>query len=73
MDPRWQPHLGAVQPARADNLEASDLLADGWHAEHDECWIAADGRDPRMVSLDTWRALKDRSGFLRPRVQPQRG
>ncbi|QJW84463.1 hypothetical protein HK414_14065 [Ramlibacter terrae] len=73
MDPRWQPHLGAVQPAQAaDNLEASDLLAHGWHAEHDECWIAADGRASRMVSLDTGRALRDRTGFVRARLQPQR-
>ncbi|MGV3573135.1 MAG: hypothetical protein ACO1PB_21280 [Ramlibacter sp.] len=73
MDPRWQPHLGAVQPVQADNLEASGLLAGGWSAQHDECWIAAEGQARRMVSLDTWRALRDRSGFVRARVQTQRG
>jgi len=73
MDHRWQPHLGAVQPLHAaDNLEASNLLAEGWRAGHDECWIAADGQAARMVSLDTWHALRDRSGFVRPRVQLQR-
>jgi hypothetical protein len=71
MDPRWQPHLGAVQPAQT-SPEACDLLAQGWHAEHDECWIGAQGRASRMVSPDTWRALRDRFGFVRPRLQLQR-
>jgi hypothetical protein len=71
MDPRWQPHLGAVQAAHP-SPEACELLAAGWHAEHDECWISAQGQAPRLVALDTWRSLRDRSGFLQPRLQVQR-
>lgn len=70
MDPRWQPHLGGVQVTQA-TPEACELLAGGWHAEHHECWIGATGRDSRLVSLETWRALRDRTGFARPRMQPQ--
>jgi hypothetical protein len=70
MDTRWQPNLGAVQPAQV-SPEACDLLAGGWQAQPDECWIDRDGRDRRMVSLETWRSLRDRIGFLRPRLQPQ--
>jgi hypothetical protein len=70
MDPRWQPHLGAVQPAHA-TPEACELLAGGWHANAAECWIGRAGRAPRMVSLETWRSLRDRIGFVRPRLQPQ--
>lgn len=71
MDPRWQPNLGAVAPTQP-SPEACDLLAAGWHAEHDECWIGAQGRTSRMVSPDTWRALRDRTGFVPVRVQAQR-
>jgi hypothetical protein len=71
MDPRWQPYLGAVQPTQV-TPEACDLLAAGWQAQHDECWIGAEGRCPRMVSLDTWRSLRDRGGFVRARLLPQR-
>ncbi len=70
MDPRWQPHLGPLQPSQP-TPEACDLLAAGWHAANDECWIRADGRASRMVSLETWRSLRDRSGFLRPRLAMQ--
>ena len=71
MDPRWQPHLGPVQPA-CDPPEACDLLAAGWRAQAQECWIAgAPGR--RLVSLETWHALRDRTGFVRPRLQMQGG
>jgi hypothetical protein len=69
MDPRWQPHLGPTEPPASP--EACELLAAGWHAEHDECWIGAAGCAARLVSLDTWRALRDRSGFVRPRVSMQ--
>jgi hypothetical protein len=69
MDPRWQPHLGPVQPASV-TPEACDLLAAGWHAQAEECWIAGVGAQ-RLVSLETWRSLRDRSGFARPRVQMQ--
>jgi hypothetical protein len=70
MDPRWQPNLGPVQAAATP--EACDLLAAGWQAQHDECWIGSAGRPSRMVSLQTWRSLRDRIGFARPRVQLQR-
>lgn len=71
MDPRWQPHLGPVEPASA-TPEACALLAAGWRAQPEECWIAADGRPSRLVALDTWRALRDRFGFVRPRLAMQR-
>jgi hypothetical protein len=71
MDPRWQPNLGPLQPLATP--EACALLAQGWHAQLDECWIGADGRANRMVSLETWRSLRDRFGFVRARVQMQRG
>jgi hypothetical protein len=71
MDPRWQPNLGAVQPA-SFTPEACDLLAAGWHALRDECWIAPAQGPARLVSLDTWQALRDRLAFIRPRLQPQR-
>jgi hypothetical protein len=71
MDPRWQPNLGPVQPSQP-TPEACDLLAAGWHAIDEECWIGHDGQDARMVSLETWRSLKDRSGFVRPRVAMQK-
>lgn len=70
MDPRWQPNLGATEPDTT-TPEACDLLAAGWRADHDECWISAQGRAGRMVSLETWRSLRDRSGFVRPRLQMQ--
>jgi hypothetical protein len=69
MDPRWQPNLGAVQPLSAQP-EACELLAAGCYAQQAECWIAGAG-GVRMVSLETWRALRDRSGFVRPRVRMQ--
>ena len=72
MDPRWQPPLGAVQPAAASSPEACMLLAQGWHAHAEECWVSRDGGFGRLVSLEAWRALRDRAGFLRPRVQQQR-
>ena len=71
MDPRWQPNLGPVQPVAT--LEACDLLAAGWRAKPDECWISHAGLPQRMVSLETWRALKDRMGFVRARLQMQQG
>lgn len=71
MDPRWQPHLGAVAPAHT-SPEACDLLASGWHAERDECWIRRDQGLARLVSPETWRDLRDRGGFVRPRLQMQR-
>jgi hypothetical protein len=71
MDSRWQPCLGPVQPATTVP-EACDLLADGWRAEPEDCWIAAPGRGRRMVSPETWRALRDRGGFARPRIEIQR-
>jgi hypothetical protein len=71
MDPRWQPHLGAVLPATV-SPEACDLLAAGWSAQAGECWIGDEaGHDPRLVSPETWRSLRDRSGFLQPRLQMQ--
>jgi hypothetical protein len=70
MDPRWQALLGPVQPTRT-TLEACELLAAGWHAQAAECWIEAEGLRARLVSLDTWRALRDRAGFLPARVQMQ--
>jgi hypothetical protein len=72
MDPRWQPHLGPVAPTSA-TPEACDLLAAGWHANQDECWISRDQGGAVLVSLETWRSLRDRSGFVRARLQPQRG
>jgi hypothetical protein len=71
MDPRWQPNLGAVQPT-AVTPEACALLAARWRADAEECWIRADGAPARLVSLETWRSLRDRFGFVRARVQPQR-
>ncbi|MBE7368201.1 hypothetical protein [Ramlibacter pallidus] len=72
MDPRWQPPLGPVQPATASSPEACALLAGGWRAQAEECWVARDGGLGRLVSLEAWRALRDRAGFVRPRLQPQR-
>jgi hypothetical protein len=69
MDPRWQPNLGPVQPACV-LPEACDLLAAGWHAQQAECWIAG-AEGTRMVSLETWRALRDRAGFVPARVRMQ--
>lgn len=69
MDPRWQPYLGPVEPAASP--EACALLAAGWRAQAQECWIVAPGAVSRLVSLETWRALRDRTGFIRPRLQPQ--
>ena len=70
MDPRWQPPLGALQPD-TPTPEACDLLAAGWQAQAGECRIAADGIDDRLVSLETWHALRDRFGFVRARVHMQ--
>ncbi|MDB5900446.1 MAG: hypothetical protein JWP22_3402 [Ramlibacter sp.] len=71
MDPRWQPHLGPVRPAIV-TPEACDLLAAGWSAYANECWVGGDaGQAPRMVSPETWRSLRDRSGFVPPRLQMQ--
>ena len=71
MDPRWQPHLGPVQPATA-TPEARDLLAAGCHAHPEECRIEGPvGADFRLVSLETWRSLRDLDGFVRPRLQMQ--
>jgi hypothetical protein len=70
MDSRWQPNLGPV-PTDA-TLEACALPAAGWQAQAGECRIAAAGRDDRVVSPETWRSLRDRGGFLRPRVCLQR-
>jgi len=69
MDPRWQPYLGPVEPVASP--EACALLAAGWRAQAGECWIGAPGMAARLVSLETWRALRDRSGFVRPRLQQQ--
>lgn len=71
MDPRWQPHLGAVQPSSA-TPEACSLLAAGWHAQAEECWVSDGAGLARLVSLDTWRSLRDRAGFIRSRLQLQR-
>lgn len=70
MDPRWQPNLGPVAPE--PTLEACDLLAAGWAAEPEECWISGAGHARRMVSLETWKALRDRSGFVPPKLQKDR-
>ena len=59
-----------MQPA-TPTPEACALLAAGWHAEAEECRIALDGGLARLVALDTWRALRDRAGFVRPRLQLQ--
>ena len=71
MDPRWQPHLGPVQPASA-SPEACALLAAGWRAQPQECWIHGAAGGVMLVSLDTWRALRDRLSFVRPRLAMQR-
>lgn len=71
MDPRWQPYLGPVQPSFA-TPEACALLAAGWRAQDDECWICTGDGISRMVSPDTWRSLRDRLGFVRPRLAMQR-
>lgn len=72
MDPRWQPHLGPVQPATA-TPEACDLLAAGCRARAEECRIeGAEGASARLVSLETWRSLRDRDGFVPARVRMQR-
>ena len=71
MDPRWQPHLGpALAPAASP--EACALMAAGWHAQPQECWVCG-AQGCRMVSLETWHALRDRSGLVRPRLQMQAG
>ena len=70
MDPRWQPYLGALQPS-TPTLEACSLLAAGWHADADECWVSDAGNRPRLVSLDTWRSLRDRAGFVRTQLRLQ--
>ena len=71
MDPRWQPHLGPVRPA-PPTPEACDLLAAGWHAHAGECRIEGATGGDRLVSLETWRALRDRDGFVPARVHMQR-
>ena len=71
MDSRWQPDLGPMQPATA-TPEACALLAAGWQAQAEECWIGAGDGAARLVCLETWHALRDRSGFVRPRLQMQR-
>ena len=71
MDPRWQPSLGPSGPA-APTPEACALLAAGWRARPDECWIGAAQGAAMLVSLETWRALRDRDGFVRPRLVLQR-
>jgi hypothetical protein len=72
MDPRWQPHLGPLRPATSPP-EACELLAAGSRALGGECRIeGAAGADPRLVSPETWRALRDRGGFLPVRVRMQR-
>jgi len=71
MDPRWQPHLGPAAPATA-TPEACDLLAAGWQARQEECRIHGAHGDAMLVSLETWRSLRDRRGFVRARVQMQR-
>ena len=71
MDPRWQPHLGPVEPKGA-TPEACALLAAGWHAQEEECWVRHDDGESGLVSLETWRSLRDRFGFLRPRIAVQR-
>ena len=72
MDPLWQPHLGPVKPATA-TPEACDLLAAGCHACVEECRIdGAEAGACRLVSLETWRSLRDREAFLPARVQMQR-
>ncbi|MEJ5988971.1 hypothetical protein WG902_03145 [Ramlibacter sp. PS3R-8] len=71
MDPRWQPHLGPVRPATA-TPEACALMAAGCHAHVDECRIErAQGTNPGLVCPETWRALRDRDGFIPVRVQMQ--
>jgi hypothetical protein len=70
MDPRWQPHLGALQPTSAGTPEVCALLAAGWRAQAEECWISAGG-PARLVALDTWHSLRDRAGFTRSRVERQ--
>jgi hypothetical protein len=72
MDPRWQPNLGPVQPANT-SPEACDLQAAGWRAQAEECWVRAPQGALRLVSLDTWRALRDRCGFVPVRVRMQFG
>lgn len=72
MDPRWQPHLGPEAPAAAPP-EACDLLAEGWSAQAQECWVCAPHGACRLVSLETWHALRDRAGFVRARVCMQPG
>ena len=60
-----------MQPAFA-TPEACELLAAGCHAQSGECRIeGAAGADPRLVSPETWRSLRDRDGFIRPRLQMQ--
>lgn len=71
MDTRWQPHLGAVQPPTA-TPEACALLAAGWRALPQECCIRAAEGAAMLVSLETWRSLRDRSGFVRPALRMQR-
>jgi hypothetical protein len=72
MDSRWQPNLGPVQPATT-SPEACDLQAAGWRAKADECWICTPQGEQRLVSPETWRALRDRCGFVPVRLRMQSG
>jgi hypothetical protein len=59
-----------MQPS-SPTPEACSLLAAGWQAEPEECWVS-DGHHPaRLVALDTWRALRDRAGFVRSQLRLQ--
>ncbi|HEX2543351.1 MAG TPA: hypothetical protein VHL79_00640 [Ramlibacter sp.] len=59
-----------MQPAHP-SPEACDLFAAGWRAAREECWISSERDGARMVSLDTWRDLRNRDGFVRARLTPQ--
>lgn len=59
-----------MHPA-APNPEACALFAAGWQAQAEECRIALDGGLARLVALETWRALRDRAGFVRPPLRLQ--
>ena len=63
MEIRRQPHPGPVEPEPAPDVHA--LLAAGWRAALEECWIVAPGIGARLVSPETWRALRERTGFVR--------
>lgn len=71
MDPRWQPHLGPVLSAASASPEACALLAAGWQAQPEECRVRAGRGASMLVSLETWRALRDRAGSVRPRLAMQ--